>query len=126
MRKWLISLLSVFWLTSVANADSYICSYLGYFDDGDLVILTIDIDGEIATVSSGGPYSFPEEYRVLENNEIGIVLVRSGATEGYESPAKHDIYLYTLFIDKTNMKMARGHLAFGDDFSSYREGSCRT
>ncbi|WP_444932600.1 hypothetical protein [Microbulbifer sp. JTAC008] len=106
-------------LSSVVSAEEYICSYPNY-TNGDPVILKISINGDRAKV--GGKYS--SNYRVLENNDIGLVLTRSFSTEGTESPKQHDIGLFALVIDKAKMKMIRGSVTYPDTENSLRTGTC--
>lgn len=117
MMKYI--LISALLLPIVANAEQYICSYPNY-TNGEPVILKIKINGSIATVGN----KYPVEYKVLENNNLGVVLVYSFSAKGTESPKQHDIGLFGLAIDKTKMKMIRGNITHGDKNNSLRTGTC--
>lgn len=109
----------IFLLPASVLADQYICSYPNY-TNGEPVILKISVKGEAATVSSG----FSTEYRVLENNDIGLVLSKSFSTVGLASPKQHDIGLFAIVIDKSKMKMIRGNITYPDTEGSLRTGTC--
>jgi len=114
----LITLFSLL-LCNSALAEQYVCSYPSYSDNEPLIV-NVTVNGDVATVGS----RFPTEYRVLENNDKGLVLINSFSDVGDNSPKQNDIGLYGFIIDKQKMKMVRGMIAYGEDRSNLRNGSC--
>ena len=112
-------LLLIILFSSSVSAEDFICSYPNY-TTGDPVILKISVRGEVATVSS----KYSSEYRVLENNDIGLVLSSSFSTEGLELPKQHDIGLLAIVIDKAKMEMIRGNVTYPGTESNLRTGTC--
>lgn len=112
-------LLLIFLIPSFASAEQFTCSYPNY-TNGDTVILEIDIKGKSATVGS----KFPMEYKVIENNKYGVILVYSFATENNEFPGDNDIGMFGIVIDKLQMKMVRGNIVYGDKSNNLKVGTC--
>ena len=84
-------------------ADNYQCTYPGY-GDGKPVVINIEIMGAKATVAGG---TIVSHYQVLENNDLGVVMVYAISQTGLSSPGQHDIGLFGIAIDKTKMKLIR-------------------
>jgi hypothetical protein len=115
MKKFLLSFAC---LPSLALAENYICSYPGYLS-GEPVIIQIAVEGDVARV---GRHEL--EYRVLENNETGLVLVHSFSYQSERPSDKNDIGLYGLVIDKSKMTMIRGNIIYPDTRNSLKTGAC--
>ncbi|MBN1957887.1 MAG: hypothetical protein JW773_06780 [Desulfuromonadales bacterium] len=107
-------------IPALANAETYICSYPNYAD-GEPVIIKLEINGETATDISD---QFKTQYKVLKNNEFGVVLVHSFSSEGINSSQQNSVGLFGLVIDKIKMKMIRGNIIYGENSNSLKLGTC--
>ena len=117
MKKIVLLILVI---PSITFGNDYICSYPNY-TNGDPVILKIKISGENAYIRSG---QLKSDYKVLENNKYGVVMVRSFSSEALFYPKQNDVGLFGLVIDKEKMKMIRGNISYGDTENSLRTGTC--
>ena len=111
---------AVLLLPSLTCAETYICSFPGYIS-GEPVILKLEIDGGMATDTNAKDTT---QYKVLENNKYGVVLVRSFSEEGFYSPKENEVGLFGVVIDKVKMKMLRGNIIYGDMANSLKTGTC--
>lgn len=116
--KHLIILLILFLSTSV-NADQFICSY-PKIGKGDPVITKIDVNEGSDTVMIDSKIT---EYRVLENNEFGLIVVKSFSNEGL-TPEKSDIVIHVIIIDKQGMKITVSGVVSGIKLNYTRTGTC--
>lgn len=101
-------------------AEEYICSYPNY-SNGEPVILKININKDYASVQSS---LMTANYKVLENNNYGVVLADSISGNGINSPKQNDIGLTSIVIDKEKMKMVRGFVYYGEKDGGQKYGTC--
>lgn len=101
--------------SSIACAESFVCSYPGYIG-AKPVIVKVEITGAKATV--GG-----HEYAVVENTDIGIVLVRAFALRSTDRN-RDEVGLFGIAINKSSLAMTRGNIMEGDGTESIRHGRC--
>lgn len=95
-------------------AEQYTCSYLGYLSN-EPVVVKINIEGSKA-------HDGTSEYGVLQNNDVGIVLVRSFAN--LNSNREKEIGLFGFVIEKPSLKMTRGNIIRGESQNAIRHGTC--
>lgn len=92
-----------------AHAEQYTCTYLGYLKN-EPVIVKYRIDGNKA-------YDKTSEYRVVQNTEVGVVLVKSFAYP-------NSVGLFGVVIEKASLKLTRGNIFLGESDNSIRHGKC--
>ena len=113
MRICVLVVLSLFSL--ISHAEQYTCTYTGYLNN-EPVLLKIHIDGAKAYVGD-------EEYEVVENTRIGVVLVRSFAFHS-DNRQRDEVGLFGLVINKSTLAMTRGNIIQGDADGAVRHGLC--
>lgn len=112
--KFIFGLVVIF-VSPVVLADAYTCSYPAYLGSR-LVILKIKIDGTTAKVDG-------DNYSVLKNTKLGIVLVRSFA-EYNQSTKDDDLGLFGITVNKKTLNFTRGNILDNEKGNSAATGSC--
>jgi len=102
--------------SNFVKAETIICSYPNY-TDGAPVILKIQIEGSTAKVGD-------DVYSVLQNNNLGAVLVKSFSGENPTFKNQIDVGLFGILINKTELTMMRGNILLGDKYNTLKEGGC--
>ena len=115
MDKLILTALLLFTSLTI-KAENYIISYPGYLD-GDPVILKASLSGSTAVVDG-------EQYVVTQNNEVGIVMVKSFAQESTaKQPYAGGLGVFCIILDKKTNKMMRGNILMGETKNSITTGS---
>jgi|SRR5687768_4042451 hypothetical protein len=113
MRIGVPTLLLLF--PSMVAAEQYTCTYEGYLTKQP-VILKVRIEGTNAYVGD-------DEYQVLENTKIGLVLVRSFAFRSRDRE-RDEVGLFGFTINKSTLHMTRGNIIQSDGDGAVRHGRC--
>lgn len=113
--KFVIGFFCLFLFSELSIADSYTCSYPGYIGK-DLVIQKIKVSGNTAKIGD-------DEYVVLQNTKVGLVLVRAFA-EYNNYNKKNEVGLFGIAINKLTKKFTRGNILDGGKENSIAQGNC--
>lgn len=114
MKNSLVVMLAFVFMSASAFAESYTCSYPAY-SGKSLVIIKVNIEGSKATIDK-------EQYTVLQNTNLGVVLVRSFAEYNKYTKAD-DLGLFGITINKKTMNFTRGNIIDSESHNSVA-GSC--
>jgi hypothetical protein len=75
------------------------------------------------TVEATKAYVGDDEYLVLQNTNVGLVLVRSFAFQS-EDRGRDEVGLFGFIINKSTLHMTRGNIIQDDGSGAVRHGRC--
>lgn len=99
-----------------AHSESFVCTYPSYVNPDKPVLIEMEIEGARAIVND-------YEYTVLQNTDIGIVLVRSFA-EINSYFKLNDLGLFGMVLNKVTLELTRGSVLDSDKKTAPVSGSC--
>jgi hypothetical protein len=118
--RFAVSFVALFAASKIFSSPSkptkYICSYPSY-SGNKLVLVDIFVDGDRAKIDD-------DDYRVLQDTDLGIVMVRSFAQYNAGTKAD-DLGLFGVVIDKKHLKFTRGNILNGGEANRIAKGDCK-